>query len=101
MERLFVGAGIAAAAFTARRTGVASAARGGFLLLFAGFADEGLAREPDLVALDGKNLDEDLVAKLQLIANVADAMLGDFANVQEAVGAGEELDEGSEVRQAT
>src|SRR5216683_1225227 len=100
MERLFVGAGIAAAAFTARRTGVASAASRRFLLLFAGFADEGLARQADLVALDGENLDEDLVAKLQLVANVADAVLGDFADVQEAVGAREELDEGAKLREA-
>src|SRR6267143_1087717 len=100
MERLFVGAGIAAAAFTARRTGVASAASRRFLLLFAGFADEGLAREADFVALDGENLDEDLVAKLQLVANVADAVLGDFADVQEAVGAREELDEGAKLREA-
>src|SRR5262249_22649424 len=41
--------------------------------------------------------DENLVAKLQLIANVANAMLGDLADVQQAVGAGEELDEGAEL----
>src|SRR5712664_2927294 len=99
-QKLFVGAGIAAVAFSAVGTGVASAAGGSFLLLFASFADEGLARKADLVALDGKNLDEDLVAELQLIANVADAMLGDFADVQEAVGAGEELDESAELREA-
>jgi len=94
-----VGAGIAAAAFPTRGTGVA-AASSGFLLLFAGFADEGLARQANLVALDGKDLDEDLVAKLQLIANVANAMLGDFADVQEAVGAGEKFDESPELREA-
>src|SRR5216683_7174420 len=65
MERLFVGAGIAAGS-----------------------------------ALDGENFHEDLVAELQLIANVADAMLGDFADVQEAVGAGEKLDESAEFREA-
>src|ERR1700674_797501 len=99
MERLFVGAGIAAVTFTACGTGVASAS-GSFLLLLAGFLDERLAREANLVAFDGENLDEDLVAQLQLVANIADAMLGDLADVQEAVGAGEELDERAELRQA-
>src|SRR6266704_1125487 len=95
-SRLFVGAGVALG-----RTGIVGrATSGGFLLLFAGFADERLAGEANLVALDGENLDEDLVAELQLIANVADAMLGDFADVQEAVGAREKLDEGAEFREA-
>src|SRR5438876_3684473 len=100
VKGLFVGAGIAAAAFSAGGDRVASAASGGFLLFFASFADQGLAREANLVALDGKNLDENLVAELQLVANVADAMLGDFADVQEAVGAGEKFDECAELRQA-
>ena len=100
VERLLVRAGIAAVAFTARRTRVASAASGGFLLLFAGFADESFTGEADLVALHGENFHEDLVAEFQLIANVADAMLGDFADVQEAVGAGEKFDEGAELREA-
>src|SRR5437879_13491565 len=97
---VFLGAGIAAAAFAAGGDRVASAAGGSFLLFFAGFADQGLAREANLVALDGENFHEDLVAKLQLIPNVADAMLGDFADVQEAVGAGEKFDESAELRQA-
>src|SRR5712692_4318531 len=89
MERLFVGAGIAP-----------SAACGSLLLLFTGFANQGFAGEADFVALDGENLDEDLVAELEFIANVADAMLGDFADVQEAVGAGEKFDESAELREA-
>src|SRR5712671_2284606 len=70
-----------AAAAGARAAGAA----GGlfFLLLFAGFLDEGLARKAYLIALDRKHLDEDLVAELQLVANVADAMLGDFADVEQ------------------
>src|SRR5713101_10217923 len=82
------------------RCGGGGPAAGGALLLFAGFANEGFAREADLVALDGENFDEDLVAELQLIANVADAVLGDFADVQEAVGAREKLDESAELREA-
>src|SRR5712691_10660045 len=99
-SRLVVGAGVASGAALGRTGIVGYATSGGFLLLFAGFADERLAREANLVALDGENLDEDLVAEFQLIANVADAMLGDFADVQEAVGAGEKLDKGAEFRKA-
>src|SRR5713101_4104328 len=100
MERLFVGAGIAAGSALGGSGVVDGATGGGFLLLFAGFADERFAGETDLVALDGENLDEDLVAELQFVANVTDAMLGDFTDVQEAVGAGEKLDEGAELREA-
>src|SRR6266851_2708580 len=100
MERLFVGAGIAAGSALGGSGVVDGATGGGFLLLFAGFADERFAGETDLVALDGENFHENLVAELQLIANVADAMFGDFADVQEAVGAGEKLDEGAELREA-
>src|SRR6266849_8206313 len=100
MERLFVGAGIAAGSALGGDGVVGGATGGGSLLLFAGFADERFAGEADLVALDGENFHEDLVAELQLIANVADTMLGDFADVQKAVGAGEKFDEGPELREA-
>src|SRR6266481_6770795 len=100
VKKLFVGAGVASGAALGRAGIVGYAASGGFLLLFAGFADESFAREADLVALDGENLDEDLVAEFQLIANVADAMLGDFADVQEAVGAGEKFDESAKLGEA-
>src|SRR5579872_1258426 len=78
---------------------MAAAAGCGFLLLFAGFLDEGFAAEADFVALDGENFYEDLVAEFQLVANVADAVFGDFADVQKAVGAWEELDERAELRE--
>src|SRR5260370_11734791 len=76
-----------------------AATGGSFLLLFARFSDERLARQPDLIALDGEHFHENLVAEFQLIANVTDAVLGDFADVQQAVGAGEKLDESAELRQ--
>src|SRR5713226_5779097 len=100
MERLFGGAGIAAGSALGGSGVVDGPTGGGFLLLFAGFADERFAGEADLVALDGENFHENLVAELQLIANVADAMLGDFADVQEAVSAGEKFDESAELREA-
>ena len=98
-RELFGGGGVIVASAGVRRSDGSSAA-GGFLLLFASLLDERFAGEADLVALDGKHFDEDLVAEFQFIANVADAVLGDFADVQEAVGAGEELDERAEFRKA-
>src|SRR5229473_5149785 len=100
VEPLFVVAGIAAGATFGRGGGGASAASGCLLLLLAGFLDEGFARKADFVALDRENLYQDLVAELQLVADVADAMFGDFADVQEAIGAREKLDEGAEFREA-
>src|ERR1700745_3674481 len=69
-------------------------------LLFAGFLDEGFAREADLVALDGPDFYPKLGAPFQFIANVADAVFVDFADVQQSIGAGEEFDESAEFRQA-
>src|SRR5882724_11378891 len=85
LEPLFVVAEIAAGAAFGRG-GCTAAASGGFLLLFAGFLDESFARQANLVALDGEDLYQDLVAELQLVADVADAMFGDLADVQEAIG---------------
>jgi len=62
-------------------------------LLFALFAQQGLAGEADLVALDGEDLHENLVSELELVADVADALLGDLADVQQPICAGEQLDE--------
>ena len=59
-----------------------------------------LREKPDLVAFDGQHLHQDLVALLQFVADVADAVLGDFADVQQAVGAGEDFDERAEFREA-
>src|SRR6516162_5472587 len=80
----------------------ASAAAGRFLLLrlFAGFLDQRLAREADLVALDGEHLDQYLVAQLEFVTHVADTVLGDFADVQQSVGTREELHECAELSQA-
>src|SRR5580704_15419390 len=75
-------------------------ARRFLLLLFALLAQDGFAREANLVSFDGQHLDEDLVAQLQRVAHVAQALLGDFADVQESVGAGENFHEGAEFREA-
>src|SRR4029077_20003000 len=71
-----------------------------FLLLFlARLADQRLTRQPDLVALNRKHLDQHLVAQLQLIADVANAMLRNLADVQQAVGAREKFDERAKLGQ--
>src|SRR5690606_552151 len=52
----------------------------------------------DLAAIvDGVDLDAELVALLEEVFDALDPLFGDLADVQEAVGAGEEVDEGPEV----
>src|ERR1035441_8816196 len=71
----------------------------GLRQLLALLAQHGLAAELDLVAFERQNLDQNLVAFLQLVAHFAHAVLGDLADVQQAVGAGEDLDESAEIHQ--
>src|SRR5882757_3725379 len=69
----------------------------GFLLLFVAlFAQNCFAREANFVAFDGEHFDEDLVAQFQFVADITDALFGNFADVQEAVGAWENFHEGAE-----
>src|ERR1035437_3849274 len=67
--------------------------------LFPLFAEHGPAAELDLVAFQSQNFDQNLVAFLKLIADIAYAILGDFADVQQPVGSGENLDERAEIHQ--
>lgn len=64
------------------------------------FLEDGFTRQTDAVAFNGQNLDQHLVAFFQLVANVFDAMFGDFTDVQQAVGARNDLHESAEIRQA-
>src|SRR5258708_25774764 len=84
-RKLFGGAG-AIVAGTGIGRSCSGPTAGSALLLFAGFANERFAGEADLVALDGEHLYEDLVAKFQLIASVADAIVGGFVGGPDAVG---------------
>src|SRR6516225_5649777 len=59
-----------------------------------------LARQFDAIAFNGQHLHQDLVAFLQLVAYIVDAMLRDFADVQQAIGAWQNLDERSELGEA-
>src|ERR1043166_7489281 len=70
------------------------------LLLFALLPQYRFARQPDFIALDGQHLYQQLIAKFQFIAYVANALLGNFADVQQPVGTGENLDERAEISEA-
>lgn len=78
-------------------------AAGGFALRFVHHAlrlgDEGFAAELDLAALliDTNALDHDLLAFVDFVGGVGHAVVGQLADVQEAVQAGEDGDEGAEL----
>src|SRR5712675_332096 len=76
-----------------------SASRFLLRLLLARFANQRLARQPHFVALNREHLHQYLVAQLQLIADIANTMLRDLADVQQPVGAWEKLNESPELRQ--
>src|SRR5215813_10356024 len=61
------------------------------------FFEKRLAAEADLVAFDADAFDQNLLAFFQLVTDVADAVIGDFRNVQQAFGAGKDLDERAEI----
>jgi hypothetical protein len=57
------------------------------------------AAQLNLVPFERQDFDQDLVAFLQLVANLFDARFGDLADVQQAVRTGEDLDERAEIDQ--
>jgi hypothetical protein len=57
------------------------------------------ARESNAIALDRQHFHQYLIAFFQLVANIFNAMLGDFADVEKAFSAGDDFDECSEIRQ--
>src|ERR1035441_3722689 len=69
------------------------------LQLLALFFEHRAAAEFDFVAFERQALDQNLVAFLQLVADVLDAVLGDLADVQQAVGSREDFHEGPEIHQ--
>src|SRR5258706_5898400 len=58
-----------------------------------------LARQLDAIAFDGQYFDQHLVAFLKFVLDVFDSVLCNFADVQQAVSAWNDLDEGSKLRQ--
>ena len=63
-------------------------------------AQNSLARELDAVAFNGENLDQDLIAFAKLVLDLLDAVLCDFGDVEQTVGAGEDFDKCAELCQA-
>ena len=61
--------------------------------------ENGLARQPDAIAFDRQHFHQNLIAFLQLVANIFNAMFRDFADVQQTIGAGDDLDKRAEVSQ--
>src|SRR5213080_82886 len=69
---------------------------GGFgLAVF--IAQHGLAGQFDFVTVFADAFDHDLLAFLQLVADVADATVSDLRNVKQAVSTGEDFDKGAEI----
>ena len=57
------------------------------------------ARQLDAVAFDSQHFHQHLVALFQLVANLFNSVLGDLADVQQAIGTRDDLDERSELGQ--
>ena len=67
------------------------------LELFALLFQHGFAAQLDLVAFERQNFYQNLIAFFQLVANLFNTGFGDFTDVQQAVGAGEDLDKRAEI----
>src|ERR1700756_1058273 len=63
------------------------------------FLENSLAREPDAIAFDREHLHQYLIALFQFIANILDAVLGDLADVQQAIRSRNNFNKSSEVGQ--
>src|SRR5262249_55913689 len=80
-----------------RRSTVALAARGRLRHFCTLLFQNRFARQLDAVAFDAQDLHQHLIALFELVADFADAVLGDLADVQEAIGSGDDLHEGAEL----
>src|SRR5579863_6588231 len=63
------------------------------------FFQNRFTRKPDAVAFHRQHLHQHLIAFLQLVAHIGNAMLRHFANVQQPIGSRNNLDERPEIRQ--
>src|SRR5215469_3239309 len=63
------------------------------------FLQNRFTRQTDAIAFHGQYLHQHLVAFLQLVADIFNPMLGNFADVQQTVGSRQNLDKRPEVRQ--
>src|ERR1700687_2613044 len=74
--------------------------RGLFLHFFALLAQNRFARQADFVAFDGQHFHQHLVVFFELLADFGAALFGDFADMQQAVGSGENFHEGAKLSDA-
>jgi hypothetical protein len=61
--------------------------------------EDGLARKPNAIAFNRKHLHQHLIAFFELVAHILNAMLGDFADVQQPIRPGNDFYERPEIRQ--
>src|SRR5579872_3751990 len=89
-----VGGNVTVAASTAAgNREIAGLSRGfAFSLLVSLIAQHGFAAQTDFVAFDRQHLHQHLIAFLQRVAYRPNALIGDFADVQQPIGAGENFD---------
>jgi hypothetical protein len=59
---------------------------------------DGLARKPNAVALNRQHLHQNLITFLEFVADILNAMLGHFADVQQPIGSRNDFNERSEIR---
>src|SRR6185295_17652366 len=82
------------------QTGLGGRSGFGLLEFLALLFEDRPAAELNFVAFQRQNLYQDLIAFVQLVAYLLYAALRDFGDVQQAVGAGEDLDECAEIDDA-
>src|SRR5689334_12257578 len=61
------------------------------------FSQDRLARQLDAIAFDSQHLHKNLIAFMQLVAHILDAVLGDLADVKQSIGPREDFDKRSEI----
>src|SRR5580693_703876 len=61
--------------------------------------EDGLARKPNAITFNRKHFHQHLIAFLQLVAHILNAMLSHFADVQQPISPRNNFDESPEIRQ--
>src|SRR5580704_5556366 len=61
--------------------------------------ENGLTRKPNAITLNRKHFHQHLIALFEFVAHILDAMLRHFADVQQPIRPGKDLNEGAEIRQ--
>jgi len=70
------------------------------LLLLSLLAQDGFSGQLDFVTFQADDLHHDLIALLENIPNISNAVFVDFRDVEQPVGSREQFDKGAEIRNA-